>query len=227
MSVLVDFISQSIQFLYNVTKTIGLPNYGLAIILFTVVVKAILFPLTLKQLQSMKKMQEIQPKIQQLQKKYKGNPQKSQQAMMELYQKEGVNPLGGCLPLLVQMPVLFALFSALRTFFDPVAHPPYVELDHANFLWVSNLGNPDPSYILPILVAAGTFLQQKAGMISTKQDQTQKTMLYIMPLIIGYISLQFPAGLSLYWVTFSIIGILEQWISRRIPQPVKEEVSTK
>lgn len=225
MGVLIDFISQSIQFLYNVTKTLGIPNYGLAIILFTIAVKVVLYPLTFKQLKSMRKMQELQPKIKDLQKKYKGNQQKMQQAMMELYQKEGVNPLGGCLPLLVQMPILFALFSSLRSFFDPVANPT-VELAHATFLWVPNLGQPDPFYVLPVLVAAGTFLQQKVSMVSGQQDQTQKTMLVIMPLIIGYVSLQFPAGLSLYWVMYSVTGILEQFIIRR-PQKVKEEVSAR
>ncbi|MGI9860639.1 YidC/Oxa1 family membrane protein insertase [Moorella naiadis] len=226
MSILVDFLSQSIQFLYNITRTIGIPNYGLAIILFTVVVKVILYPLTYRQLRSMRRMQELQPKVQELQKKYKGNPQKSQQAMMELYQKEGVNPLGGCLPLLIQMPILFALFSALRNFFNPVLNPA-VDMAHANFLWVTNLGQPDP-YILPILVAIGTFFQQKVSMVaSSSQDQTQKTMLYVMPLVIGWMSRNFSAGLSLYWVTFSLMGILEQWLIRRQPHLVKEEVSAK
>jgi len=171
-------------------------------------------------------MQEIQPRVQELQKKYKGNPQKAQQAMMEMYQKEGVNPLGGCLPLLVQMPILFALFSALRVFFDPVQHPAYVELSHANFLWISNLGQPDP-YILPILVAVGTFFQQKVSMVSGSQDQTQKTMLLVMPLVIGWMSRGFSAGLSLYWVTFSLMGILEQWLVRRQTHRMKEEISAK
>ncbi|MEW8959731.1 MAG: YidC/Oxa1 family membrane protein insertase, partial [Moorella sp. (in: firmicutes)] len=208
------------------TKNIGIPNYGLAIILFTILVKVILYPLTYKQLRSMKKMQELQPKIQELQKKYKNNPQKAQQAMMELYQKEGVNPLGGCLPLLVQMPILFALFSALRVFFDPVHHPPYVELAHADFLWIKNLGQPDP-IILPVLVALGTYFQQKISMVGTSQDQTQKTMLIVMPLLIGWMSRNFSAGLSLYWVTFSLMGILEQWFIRRQPRLVKEEISSK
>jgi len=225
LGILIDFISKSIQFLYNVTKTIGIPNYGLAIIIFTVAVKVVLYPLTFKQLKSMRKMQEIQPKVKELQKKYKGNQQKMQQGMMELYQKEGVNPLGGCLPLVIQMPILYSLFRSLRNFFDPVANPA-VELAHATFIWVPNLGQPDPFYILPVLVAVGTFLQQKVSMVSGQQDQTQKTMLFVMPLIIGYVSLQFPAGLSLYWVMYSVMGILEQFIIRR-PQRFKEEVSAK
>ncbi|GAF25759.1 Membrane protein insertase YidC [Moorella thermoacetica] len=225
MRILVDFLSQSIQFLYNITKAIGIPNYGLAIILFTIAVKVILYPLTYRQLRSMRRLQELQPKIQELQKKYKSNPQKAQQAMMELYQKEKVNPLGGCLPLLIQMPILYALFSSLRSFFNPALNPT-VNLAHANFLWISNLGQPDP-YILPVLVAVGTFFQQKVSMVSGGQDQTQKTMLFVMPLIIGWMSRNFSAGLSLYWVTFSLMGILEQWLARRQPHLVKEEISAK
>ncbi|AKX95382.1 membrane protein [Moorella thermoacetica] len=225
MRILVDFLSQSIQFLYNITKAIGIPNYGLAIILFTIAVKVILYPLTYRQLRSMRRLQELQPKIQELQKKYKSNPQKAQQAMMELYQKEKVNPLGGCLPLLIQMPILYALFTSLRSFFNPALNPT-VNLAHANFLWISNLGQPDP-YILPVLVAVGTFFQQKVSMVSGGQDQTQKTMLFVMPLIIGWMSRNFSAGLSLYWVTFSLMGILEQWLARRQPHLVKEEISAK
>ncbi|MDN5325329.1 MAG: YidC/Oxa1 family rane protein insertase [Moorella sp. (in: firmicutes)] len=225
MQILVDFLSQSIQFLYNITKAVGIPNYGLAIILFTIAVKVILYPLTYRQLRSMRRMQELQPKIQELQKKYKNNPQKAQQAMMELYQKEKVNPLGGCLPLLIQMPILYALFSSLRSFFNPALNPT-VNMAHANFLWISNLGQPDP-YILPVLVAIGTFFQQKVSMVSGGQDQTQKTMLFVMPLIIGWMSRNFSAGLSLYWVTFSLMGILEQWLARRQPHLVKEEISAK
>ncbi len=225
LGVLTDFISQSLHFLYNITKTLGLPNYGLAIIFFTVIIKVILYPLTFKQLKSMRKMQDIQPKIKELQKKYKNNNQKMQQAMMEIYQKEGINPLSGCLPLLVQMPILFALFSTLRNFFDPAINPA-VEMAHATFIWIPNLGQPDPIYILPVLVAAGTFFQQRISLMSGQQDQTQQTMMYVMPLVIGYVSLKFPAGLSLYWVMYSIAGILEQFIIRR-PQRVKEEVSVK
>ncbi|MDN5346572.1 MAG: YidC/Oxa1 family rane protein insertase [Clostridia bacterium] len=230
MSSLIEFLSKAIHFFYSITQAVGIPNYGLAIILFTVAVKVALFPLTFQQVRSMRKMQELQPKLQQIQKKYKGNPQKAQQAMLELYRQEGVNPLSGCLPLLIQLPILFALFSALRTFFDPVHHPPYVNLEHANFLWVANLGQPD-LYILPILVALGTFIQQKVSMASVSGAgdlTTQKTMLYIMPLIIGWMSRSFPAGLSLYWVVFSIMGIIEQWIGKRGSVLLKEgEMSAK
>jgi len=203
------------------TSSLGIPNYGLAIIIFTIAVKLLMFPLTAQQIRSMKKMQELQPKVQEIQKKYKDSPQKSQQMVMELYQKEKVNPFSGCLPLLIQMPILFALFSALRTFFDPVQHPPYVNLEHANFFWISNLGSPDP-FVLPVLAAVFTYLQQTVSM-PAGQDQTQKTMLYVMPIFMGWISRSFPAGLALYWVVYSIVSALEQLVLKRKPKVVKEE----
>lgn len=198
-----------------------MPNYGIAIILFTVVIKLILFPLTATQVRSMKKMQEIQPKIKELQERYKKDPQKAQQKMMELYQQEKVNPFSGCLPLLVQMPILFALFNSLRTFFDPIEHPAYVNLEHASFLWVPNLGTPDP-WILPVLVAFFTFVQSKISM-GNSQEQTQKTLMYMMPLMMAFFSRSFPSGLALYWVMFNIMSSLEQFIIRRTPGGVKKE----
>ena len=171
MSFLVNILSQLIQYLYNLTAAIGIPNYGLAIILFTIVIKLLLFPLTSMQIRSMRVMQELQPQLQEIQKKYKNDPQKSQQAMMELYQKHKVNPFSGCLPLLAQMPILYALFSALRNFFSPENHPAYVNMEHASFLWIPNLGQPD-LYILPILAVIFTFLQQKLSS-PTGVDQTQ------------------------------------------------------
>ncbi|MEW6662586.1 MAG: YidC/Oxa1 family membrane protein insertase [Bacillota bacterium] len=191
----------------------------MAIVIFTVLLKIVMFPLTVKQVNSMKKMQELQPKIQEIQKKHKDNPQKSQQMVMEIYQKEKVNPFAGCLPLLVQMPILFALFSALRTFFDPAVHPE-VNLQHANFLWISNLGEPD-LYILPLLAAGATFAQQWFSMVN-KNDHTQKTFLYIMPIFMGWISRSFPSGLALYWVVYSVVSAVEHLLIRRNTGVVKE-----
>lgn len=221
-----NILSQLIQYLYNLTAAIGIPNYGLAIILFTIVIKLLLFPLTSMQIRSMRVMQELQPQLQEIQKKYKNDPQKSQQAMMELYQKHKVNPFSGCLPLLAQMPILYALFSALRNFFSPENHPAYVNMEHASFLWIPNLGQPD-LYILPILAVIFTFLQQKLSS-PTGVDQTQKTMLYVMPLFMGWISRSFPAGLAIYWIMYSIISGLEQlFLRKKGSLSIKEETSTK
>jgi len=229
-SAVIDFFSQAIQFFYMVTESIGIPNYGLAIILFTLLIKVILFPLTRKQYISMAKMQEIQPELKKIQKKYKNDPQRSQKEMMNVYQKHGVNPFAGCLPILVQLPILLALFRTLQTFFDPVKHPEFVNIDKASFLWVGNLGNPDP-IILPVLVAVSTFVQQKISMQASGMggsgEQTQKILLYFMPIFIGYISRSFPAGLALYWVVYSLFGIVEQYLIKKQPRAVKEETSTK
>lgn len=227
MATLEKFISQLIQFFYEITANIGFPSYGIAIILFTITIKIILIPLTVKQIRAMKVMQDLQPKIQEIQKKHKNNPQKAQQMMMDLYKKHNANPFSGCWPILIQMPILFALFRALRVFFDPELAPEYVNLAHAGFLWIENLGMPDP-YILPILVAVGTFVQQKVTMSAAtlEQNQTQKMMLYFMPLFIGWISRTFPAALALYWFMFSISGLFEQIIIRR-PLMKKEESKSK
>ena len=114
----------------------GVPSYGLAIIMFTILLKIVLFPLTVTQMRSMRAMQELQPKIKAIQDRYKDKPEKSQEAVMKLYKEAGANPFAGCLPLLVQMPILFALFSALRTFFNQ-------KIANAGFLWIQNLGYAD------------------------------------------------------------------------------------
>ena len=226
MSFLRDTLSQFIQFLYTLTAAAGVPNYGLAIILFTVAIKLVLLPLTTMQIRSMRAMQELQPEMQAVQKKYKNDPQKSQQAIMELYKKYKVNPFSGCLPLLVQMPILYALFAALRNFFSPENHPAYVNMAHARFLWIPNLGSPD-LYILPLLAVVFTFLQQKLSTPSGNVDQTQKTMLYFMPLFMGWISRGFPAGLAIYWIVYSIVSGLEQLFLRKRPLHPKEEATAK
>lgn len=226
MSVLVSFLSQAIQFFYTLTVSLGIPSYGLAIIVFTVVVKAVLLPLTYNQMKAMRKMQLLQPKVQEIQKRYQKNPQKAQQEIMQLYQKHGANPLGGCLPLLIQLPILYALFMALREFFDPTKNP-VVNLAHASFLWIGNLGASDP-WVLPLLAAATTFLQQWVTMsLAATSDQTQRTMLYIMPLFMGWISRSFPAGLALYWVVYSLVSTGEQFLLRRDSVGVKEEMGAK
>ncbi len=227
MAALEKFISHSIQFFYEITSTLGFPNYGIAIILFTIAIKLVLMPLTMKQIRAMRVMQELQPKVQEIQKKHKSNPQKAQQLIMDLYKKHNANPFSGCWPILIQMPILFALFRSLRVFFDPELAPAYVNLDHVGFLWMTNLGNPDP-YILPILVALGTFAQQKISMSAAtlEQNPSQKALLYFMPLFIGWISRTFPAALALYWLMYSIVGMIEQFILRR-SSVIKEEVNSK
>ena len=219
----VNAFAQGLQILYNFTVSIGIPSYALAIIFLTLIIKIVLYPLTYKQMYSMKKMQEVQPQITAAQAKYKKDPKKSQQALMEIYKENNINPLAGCLPLLIQMPILIALFQALRNF-------QYSDLGSA-FFWVSHLKDPDP-IILPVIVAATTFMQSKVSTPPSTGNasaaSTQKMMLYFMPLMIGYMSTKFPAGLSLYWIGFNVFGALQQvYINRQKSSVKKGEVTGK
>ena len=193
--------------LYSLTEMLGVPSYGLAIILLTVLIKILVYPLTKKQLQSMKAMQRIQPQMKKLQDKYKDNPQMLQQKMMELYQKEGANPMSGCLPMLIQMPILMGMYYTLYGFDYGGAAP--------SFLWLPSLSETDPLYVLPFLSAATTFLQQKMMSNTSEANQQMKIMMVVMPLFIGWISLNFPAGLVLYWVTMNVVQIIQQWWTNR------------
>lgn len=177
-------------------------NWGLAIILLTIVVRAVMYPLTLRQSQGMEIMKRLQPKIQELQKKYQDRPDELQKRMLQLYKEHNYNPFSGCLPLLIQFPILVGLFNVLRTYpFD------------SGFLWL-DLAKPDPYYILPILSAVTTYTQM---MQTATGDSSQRMMMILMPIFIGWISLSFPGGLVLYWVVSNLLGMLQQWhISRRM-----------
>lgn len=219
---LVSGIQAVLSYFYNITVIIGIPSYGLAIIFLTLLLKIVLYPLSYKQMHSMKKMQDIQPQVKEIQEKYKKTPEKANQAIMELYKTNQVNPMAGCLPLIVQMPILIALFQGLRDY-------QYADLG-SSFLWIPHLKNPDPLYIVPILVAGTTYLQSKYTTPSSgdaASNQTAKMMLYFMPLFIGYISIKFPAGLGLYWIFFSIFGTIQQLYINKQPAMQKGEVGGK
>ena len=202
-----NLMSAVLTALYSLTEMLGVPSYGLAIILLTVLIKVLVYPLTKKQLESMKAMQRIQPQMKKLQDKYKDNPQMLQQKMMELYQKEGANPMSGCLPMLIQMPILMGMYYTLYGFDYGGAAP--------SFLWLPSLSETDPLYVLPFLSAATTFLQQKMMSNTSEANQQMKIMMIVMPLFIGWISLNFPAGLVLYWVTMNVVQIIQQWWTNR------------
>ncbi|MEQ8200619.1 MAG: YidC/Oxa1 family membrane protein insertase [Syntrophomonadaceae bacterium] len=204
----IQWFTEVINLTYSFTVQIGMPSYGLAIIFMTIIIKLVMFPLTQKQMKSMRAMQEIQPKAKWIQEKYKDDQQVLQQKTMELYKEHGVNPMGGCLPLLIQMPIFIAFYQSLYKF-------QYLDVAHKGFLWINDIAllvknDPDlTKFILPLLAALTTYYQQR---ISTTQntDPTQRAMLYFMPLMMAYISYTVPAGLGLYWVTFNILGILQQ-----------------
>ena len=204
----IALLQDLLTFFYGVTVSLGMANYGIAIILITLVIKLALYPLTVKQVKGMKAMQDLQPKMKDLQEKYKGNAEKLNKEMALLYKDSGVNPLAGCLPLLVQMPILMGIFFAIRDY--QYAHLP-------SFLWIADLSGPDPLYILPILSAVTTYVQQKQT--STDMNQQTKMMMNFMPLFIGYISITFPGGLVLYWVVSNLFQIAQQWwMYRDTPQ---------
>ena len=142
----------------------------------------------------------MQPKMKELQTKYKDKPEKLQQEMIKLYKETGVNPMAGCLPLVLQMPIFIIIFYGLRDFTFNGA---------TSFLWLTDLAQPDPLYILPVLSALTTYYQQKQT--STEMNQQAKMMLMFMPLFIGYISTTFSSGLVLYWVTMNTVQIVQQW----------------
>jgi len=207
-----DLLHVVLELLYTVTDSVGLGSYGLAIILLTIVIKMILYPLTVKQVKSMKAMQELSPKMKKLQEKYKDKPQIMQQKVGELYKEAGVNPLAGCLPLLIQMPILMGMYYALYNF-------QYPSPEAAAFMWLPSMSDPDPYYILPVLSALTTFLQQKQT--TTEMNQQMKIMMIGMPIFIGWISLNFPSGLVLYWVTMNVVQIAQQWWMYREPSKKK------
>lgn len=214
---IVNGMTSLMNWLYGFTLSIGIPSYGLAIILLTILIKIVLYPLNKKQMHSMVMMQKLAPEIKAIQDKYKGkDPQTMQQKIMELYKEHNVNPMAGCLPLLVQMPILIALYRALFAF-------PYLNEAHAQFIWVNSLSEKDPYFILPLLAAATTFLQSK--LTTNTQDQTQRTMLYVMPIMIGWISSTVPSGLALYWVVFNVVGAIQQWFINKETLHLKEGVT--
>nr|WP_115311107.1 YidC/Oxa1 family membrane protein insertase [Veillonella criceti] len=198
-----------LTYCYNLTQAIGFPSYGIAIIILTIAIKAVLAPLTAKQVKSMKGMQKLQPKMKEIQKKYKNDPQRAQQEIAKMYKELGVNPLSGCLPLLVQMPFLIAIFYALQGYpYDPA---------YESFLWLPSLGEADHLYILPVLSALSTFVMSKqtAGDNSGVAAGQQKVMQIFMPLFIGYISLNFPSGLVIYWVVSNVFQMIQQFFIYR------------
>ncbi|MFQ5607118.1 MAG: membrane protein insertase YidC [Candidatus Zixiibacteriota bacterium] len=185
------------------------PNYGVVIILLGVLVKLITWPLSRKTVKSMAAMRELQPEIEKLKEKHKNNPQAQQRAMMKMYKEAGVNPLGGCLPLLPQMPLFIALFRVFNT---------TILLRGAPFMfWIDDLSRgaltwTDPYMVLVLAMVVLMFFQQKISMT----DPTKKAMIYIMPLVFGFMFHSFSAGLVLYWTTFSAFSLVEQLIGNRM-----------
>ncbi len=184
-----------------------LGNYGFAIILLTVIIKLLFWPLTHKSYASMKDMQKLQPEMQKIRAKFKNDRERQNRELMELYKTHRVNPLGGCLPMLVQIPVFFALYKVLMD---------AIELRQAPFLlWISDLSLKDPYYVTPLIMGATMFIQQK--LTPSTMDPTQARIFMLMPVIFTFLFLNFPSGLVLYWLVNNLLTILQQYIIHKKP----------
>jgi YidC/Oxa1 family membrane protein insertase len=199
-----QYIVYPLSWLITYVANLFNENYGLSIIIVTILIRLAILPLMIKQTQNSKAMQALQPELQALREKYSSKDQKTQQKLqqetMALFQKHGVNPLAGCFPILIQMPILIGFYHAImRT----------QEIANHNFLWF-DLGKPDPFYILPIVAGITTFIQQKIMMAGTENQNPQMAMmLWIMPVMIVIFAINFPAALSLYWVVGNIFMIIQ------------------
>ena len=195
-----------------------IPNYGVVVILFAFLIKLLLNPLTVKTFESTRKMQALAPEINKIKERYKNDPQKMSRAQMELYKSSGANPMGGCLPMLIQMPILVSVFSIFRS---------KIEFRGAPFFgWIDDLSVPDtltelggfPINILPVLMGSTMFIQQKM-MAAPNADANQKTMMYVMNAFFLFLFYSFPSGLNLYYFVFNLLSIIQQ--KYMIPNPAE------
>ncbi len=192
-------------------------NWGVAIILLVILVRLVLFPLTFKGMVSMYKLKELAPKMKEIQERYKKDPQKLQMHMMKLYKEHGANPLGGCLPLLLQIPIFYGIYKLLLY---------SIELKGAEFLWIKDLSEMDPYFILPVLMGITMYIHQKLTPTNF-QDPMQEKIFKFLPVIFTIMMATFPAGLVLYWTTNNILSILQQWIINKLMESKKALMKAK
>jgi YidC/Oxa1 family membrane protein insertase len=184
-------------------------SYGLGIILLTILIRVILFPLYKAQIDSMKRLQELQPEMARLQQRYKDDRQRLAEEQLRLYREHGINPMSGCWPMLLQLPVIYALYGMLRNFqYESGGLSP-------QFLWLPDLAKPDPWHVMPVLGGLSTYWQSKISMNLQPgaQQQQMQAMLYMMPLMMLYIFWGLPAGLAIYWVVANLITIAQQYVT--------------
>ena len=200
----VGLISDGLDYFYELTG-----DYGVAILLITLTVRIVVFPLMMKQIRYQKTMQQLQPELTKIREKYKNDREKQSQETMKLFQQYGANPLSGCFPIIVQMPVLFALYQAI------VANQ---ELKHHTFLNILDLSSTQSidNIVLAVLAAGTTLIQSKMTMTNT--DPNMKMMMYLMPLMIGFFTWQFPAALGLYWAFQNVLTILQTYFTKGMRQ---------
>ena len=239
-SLVVGPLAQALTFIAELFASFGIPYaWGFSIIVFTLIIKVVTLPLAIRQVQSTKRMQEIQPQLQALQKKHGANKERMAQEQMKLYKEAGVNPLGGCLPSLVQLPVWIGLYQALLS----LANNGLLE---GGFLWISDLSFPNPQVgtqwlwpggaawqgwghlaaylVLPILTVVTQLVTQKL-MTPPSADQSQgamNSMMMLMPFMFGFFALTFPSGLALYWVTNNVFTMIQQHLLGGSPGPAAQ-----
>ncbi len=209
----------------------GVGNFALAIVLLTLLIRGALYPLTRRQLSSTRKMQELAPRVKEIQAKYRGNPQEAMAAQQALYKEHGVSMYGGCLPLIIQMPFIYSLFYSFEALLDSskdaLHHinaqiypflPPLAKLPQTHFLW-TDLKSPDPLYILPVLAGILTFIQLRMAAPVTRPGapvdptmQTAKNMQWIMPFFTAFIGTRFASGLALYWTVSTGFSAVQQYV---------------
>lgn len=195
-------------------------NWGVAIILLTILIKAVFWPLTAKSYASMEKMKKLQPMMQTLREKYKDDKERMNKEVMALYKAYGVNPASGCVPILIQLPVFFGLYQALLTAIE-LRHAPFLtHLPFTDIAWLTDLSAKDPLYITPIIMGVTMFLQQK--MSPPAADPIQQKIMMALPIVFTVLFLGFPSGLVLYWLVNNILSILQQWLMMRKTKTLRD-----
>src|SRR5829696_3190222 len=192
-------------------QTLGAP-WWLSIVMLTVIVRSLLFPLTVKQVKSMRAMQDLKPHMDRVRAQFKDNRQRQQEEMAKLYQEQGVNPLGGCLPILVQMPIFIGIFYVIRQFGGTPGRtePKYESFTQGGILWFQDLAHADPYYILPI-ISAMTMLAS-TEITSKNVDPQQRWLMRLLPVGFTIFLLNFPAGLFMYWITSNLVTLVQNYV---------------
>lgn len=211
-----QFVTNCLENLFQITVSLGFPSYAVAIIIIAVVIRMVLLPLNFKQMESTVAMQQIQPQLEEIRAKYASNPELMQQKTMKLYQDYNVNPMAGCLPLLIQFPILIGLYRGLSHFVP--SNPEYYR-----FFWIPDLSQIDTTYIMVVLVGVSTLIQ--SFVVSGRPRQfMQWYMIIAMPLMMAWMAARFPAFLCIYWLSVTVVGILQQII---VTRPVRKRMEKK
>lgn len=222
IGVIAEPLGLLLNFLYNFIN-----DYGITLIVFTIIVKACLFPLYADQIKHSTRMADVQPKIKALQNKYANDKETLNIKMMELYKEEKFNPMRGCLPMLIQMPIIFGLFSLLRNPITYIKSNEMLMAVHQSFLWIPDLSQPDP-WVLPILAGITTYIsfsqtQQQTAVGDNSMAPMMKTMRYFFPIMIVWMGRSFPSGLTVYWFVGTVIQIfqtrqLNKWKKKKLAE---------